>query len=504
MLFLRPPMRTVVAARIAGLTAVSSLVLLAACAPDLGPMAQLKPASDYAAQKALGAPAAAAWPAQDWWKAYNDPQLTALIEEGLKGAPDLKAAEARVRQAQAMSEQAGAALLPTLGVSGNIQETAVKLNVQGLPAQLKSSLPSTVQPFTQLGAKAAYEVDFFGKNHAAVAAASSQARAAEFELQAARLQISTAVASGYADLVRLTADRQAAVDAVKVRGETLQLVSDRVKNGLENQGQQAQSSAERHVSEGDVAALDARIDQARHLLAALIGAGPDRGVDISVNPAAVAAPWGLPSNLPADLLGRRPDVAAARLRAEAAADRIKVAHGAFYPNVSLNGSVLDLSFTPDQIFDHRILLAQIGPAVSLPLFQGGRLKGAYRGAAGEYEEAVASYDKAVANALKDVADAVSQQKALAVQLDYADKALADSRKAYDLALLRYKGGLSPYVVVLTAQSSLIAQQRAVTDLKAQSLSANVALVRALGGGFTTTDIAQTDSTTSHEKGSAHG
>ena len=142
--------------------------------------------------------------------------------------------------------------------------------------------------------------------------------------------------------------------------------------------------------------------------------------------------------------------------------------------------------------------------MSLPIFQGGRLKGAYRGAAGEYDEAVATYNKTVAYALKDVADAVSQQKALAGQLDYADKALADSRKAYDLAVMRYNGGLSPYLVVLTAQSTLIAQQRAAADLRAQALSANVALVRALGGGFTATDIAQTDSKTSNEKGSAHG
>jgi len=103
-----------------------------------------------------------------------------------------------------------------------------------------------------------------------------------------------------------------------------------------------------------------------------------------------------------------------------------------------------------------------------------------------------------------VADAVSQQKALAVQLDYADKALADSRKAYDLAVLRYKGGLSPYLVVLTAQSTLIAQQRASADLRAQTLAANVALVHALGGGFTPTDIAQTGGKISNEKGSAHG
>ena len=131
-----------------------------------------------------------------------------------------------------------------------------------------------------------------------------------------------------------------------------------------------------------------------------------------------------------------------------------------------------------------MVLAQFGPALSLPIFQGGKLKGAYRGARASYDEAVANYDKTVAQALRDVADAVSTQKALAVQLDYARKASADSQKAHDLATLRYKGGLSPYLVVLTAQSTLIAQQRAVADLQAQTLAANIALVRALGGGRT--------------------
>jgi NodT family efflux transporter outer membrane factor (OMF) lipoprotein len=508
MSFLRPPVRAFVAVRVAGLAATASalalaLALLTACAPDLGPRAQIKPAAGYAAEKTLGAPTAAAWPSEDWWTAYNDPQLTALIEEALKGAPDLEVAEARVREAAAQTQTQGAALLPTISGSGNIQETGVELNVSGIPQQIKDALPSDLQPFTQLSGKLSYEIDFFGKNRAALAAASSKQKAAEFELRAARLQISTAVASAYADLVRLTADRQAAEDAVKVRGDSLALVADRVKNGLENQGQQAQSSAEQNVSRGDVAAIDAQIDRTRHQLAALVGQGPDRGLDVQPNLASISAPWGLPSNLPVDLIGRRPDVAAARLRAEAAAQQIKVARAAFYPNINLNASVLDLSFSPEKIFTQNVVLGQFGPAISLPLFDGGQRAGAYRGAAAQYDEAVATYDKTVSDALKDVADAVTLQRALAVQLDYAGKAVSDSQKAYDLAVLRYKGGLSPYLVVLTAQSTLITQERAAADLKAQTLSANVALVRALGGGFTAPAVAET-SKTSNEKGPAHG
>jgi NodT family efflux transporter outer membrane factor (OMF) lipoprotein len=477
-----------------------ALALLTACAPDLGPAPLIKPADSYATQRALQAPTAAAWPGSDWWTAYHDPQLTGLIEEALKGSPDLKAAEARVHQAMALSEQADAALLPSLGAKGSINATAVSINAKGIPESLKNFLPRTVQYFPQVGANLDYQLDFFGKNHAAVAAASSQTRAAEFELAAARLQISTGVASAYADLIRLTADRAAAVEAVRVRGDSLTLVSDRLKNGLENQGQLAQSSAESNISLGDVAALDERIEQARHTLAALVGMGPDRGLDITVGANTLATPFGLPSNLAADLIGRRPDVAAARLRASAAADKIKMAHADFYPNFSLTGSVLSLALTPDQLITHGITIAQFGPAVSLPIFQGGRLKGAYRNAAGQYEEAVANYNKTVVQALHEVADAVSMQKALIVQLDYARKASADSEKAYNLATLRYKGGLSPYLVVLTAESTLVAQHRAAADLQAQTLAANVALVRALGGGF----IDDSSSNSSNSKGPSHG
>ena len=188
-------------------------------------------------------------------------------------------------------------------------------------------------------------------------------------------------------------------------------------------------------------------------------------------------------------------------RAEAAAKRIKVARADFYPNVSITGSLLDLSLTPQDILTHNIILAQVGPAISLPIFQGGRLMGAYRGAAGEYEEAVANYDKAVVQGLKDVADAVSAQKAIAIQLGFARQASADSEKAYELANMRYKGGLSPYLLVLTAETTLLRQRQALADLQVQTLVANVALVRALGGGFTDD---KTASNASNVKGPSHG
>jgi NodT family efflux transporter outer membrane factor (OMF) lipoprotein len=468
---------------IAGLAAASGLALLTACAPDLGPAARIKPATDYAVARTLQTPSAGAWPGLDWWTAYNDPQLTQLIEEALKGAPDLRIAQARVRQAAAQAEQTRAPLWPSVNAKASVEPTAVDINGFPVPGALKSYLPKDGQPITQLSASLAYQIDFFGRNRAAVAAASSDSQAAQFELAAGRLQLSTAVATAYANLVRLAADRQAAVDAVRVRSDSLQLVSNRLLNGLENRSQLDQSSAEARVSQGDVAAIDAQIEVARHELASLVGAGPDRGLDVTPNLESIREPWGLPSNLPADLIGRRPDVAAARLRAEAAASRIKQARADFYPNISLSASAQEVALTPDQLLRKNLIFGQVGPAISLPLFEGGRLEGAYRGARGNYDEAVANYDKTVVQALREVADAVSTQKALLIQLGYAQKAAADSQKAFDLATLRYKGGLSPYLAVLTAEATLVAQRRAEADLSAQTLANNIALVRALGGGF---------------------
>jgi NodT family efflux transporter outer membrane factor (OMF) lipoprotein len=500
--FFRPSWRTAAAVRIAGSVTVSALALLSACAPDLGPAPRIRPVADYAAQRALGpADPAAVWPGLDWWKAYNDPQLTALIEEALKDAPDLRMAQARVRQALAIRERANAALLPTVGVKGAVDGTAVSLNLRGIPANVGDFLPKGVPAVTELSGSLSYQLDFFGKNHAALAAASSEAREAQFELAAAQLQLSTGVAAAYADLVRLTADREAAAEAVRVRRDSLKLVSDRLRNGLENQSQQAQSSAESNISLGDLALLDQRIEETRHQLAALIGAGPDRGLDIIPNPKSVGKPFSLPSNLPVDLIGRRPDVAAARMRVEAAAARIKVARADFYPNVSLTGSALVASLNPQDIISHNAVLGQVGPAISLPIFQGGRLEGAYRGARGEYDEAVANYDKTVVQALREVSDAISAQRSIATQLGFAQQASADSDKAYTLANMRYKGGLSPYVTVLTAESTFVAQRRAAADLQAQTLAANVALVRALGGGFID-DISSANASSS--KGPSHG
>jgi NodT family efflux transporter outer membrane factor (OMF) lipoprotein len=197
----------------------------------------------------------------------------------------------------------------------------------------------------------------------------------------------------------------------------------------------------------------------------------------------------LPPSAGIDLVGRRPDIIAAKARVEAAAQRIKVAHAAFYPDISLSGLVGLEALGFGNVLKSGSSYGNVGPAFSLPLFDTGKRAGDYRVARAEYDAAVANYDKVLIDALHDVADAVASRNALGTQASEIRASLADSQKAYEVARLRYRAGLSTYLDVLTAEQQLIVARRRDADLSARAFTLDVALVRALGGGFAATDKA---------------
>ncbi len=458
-----------------------ALLGLGACAPDLGPLPVEKPPQAYAADKSF-ATTSSDWPTADWWMAYDDKQLDALIAEGVANAPDLKRAEARMRQADAAAQQSDASLWPKLTANGTVSETRASLN-QGFPAQFQSFLPHGWHDQGQISGNLSYDLDIFGKNRAAFAAATSEADAARVDLASSRLSLSSAIASAYASLVQLTADRAAAVDAINVRKQSEDLLRQRLAQQLENTGAVSEAESRTHAAEADLDRIDGQIALARNQLAALVGKGPDRGLDIPLPANPKLKVFGVPANLSADLIGRRPDIVAARLRADAASKRIDVAHADFYPNVNLTGylgyqalGISDLLLPSSQI-------GQIAPAISLPIFDHGRIEGAYRDARAQYDEAVATYDQTLTTALREVADALANQRELGNELAHSRAALSASEDAYRVAQMRYGAGLSRYLDVLTSEDTLVTQRRTVADLQARAFTQDVALVRALGGGF---------------------
>ncbi|HAF41566.1 MAG TPA: multidrug transporter [Sphingobium sp.] len=478
--------------------AATSVMALAACAavPDLGPKPVVRAPESVAAQQSLAA-SDAAWPRDDWWTAYGDPQLTALIEEGLRNAPDMAIAAARFRQAQAMAQQAGAAMLPSANLEASAAATKQSYNM-GMP---KEFVPQGWLGTGRVALDLGFDLDLWGKNKASLAAATSEARAAEIDAQQARLALTTGIADAYADLARLHDEAEIQQRTLDIRTASQKLVADRRQNGLETRGNVRQADATVSSAKAQLAGAQLAIRVRQHQIAALIGAGPDRGLSITRPQPGKLAPLGLPADVTTNLVARRPDIAAALARTEAAAKRIKVARADFFPAVRLSaliglqslgyntifangGAVGSAQPFANNLFEKDSLFGNAGPAISLPIFRGGALQGQYRGARATYDEAVAAYDKTVLAAYQQVADAVTTRRTLEQRLADARAAVAASEDAYAVAQKRYQGGLSTYLDVLNVEDQLLAAREALAGLEAGAFSTDIALIRALGGGFT--------------------
>lgn len=455
-------------------------LLLAGCAavPAHAPLAALKPAQAVAATS-LPTDPAANWPAEDWWTTLGDAQLSALIDEALAGSPTLAAADARLARARGVARSSGAALLPTLSASGSATEVKQSYN-NGIPALF---VPKGWNDTGRASLDLSYEIDFFGRNRAALRAATSERQAAEIEAKAARLALAAAVADAWADLGRAETMRAVRAEALRIRQETAQLVARKAANGLANRGDQQQAEAAVPVAQADLAAASEALQLGRNRLAALLGAGPDRGATIAVPATRTGASAGLPAQLSLELVGRRADIAAARARAEAAAARIGVARAAFYPNVNLMAFVGVQSLGLNMLTSSGSDIGQAGAAINLPLFQGGRLTGNYNAARADYDLAVAQYDDTLIRAVREVADATATRASVQAQLVSLREAVDRSQEAFRIARARYDGGLSPYLSVLSAEDALLRNRQLLADLQARALSADIALIRALGGGF---------------------
>jgi NodT family efflux transporter outer membrane factor (OMF) lipoprotein len=431
------------------------------------------------ATSTLDGSADAAWPDANWWQAYGDAQLSALIEEAVAHSPTLAEAQARLHTAEGYARTARSALLPSASLSGSAGELKESYN-NGIPAEF---VPHGWNDTGAAQANLSYDLDLFGRNHATLVAATSERAASAIEARAARLALATQVAAAYADLGRYAALRDVAASALTVRQETAALVAKRVLNGLDTRAEQRQAEAAVPVARADLAAADQTLTLTRNRLAALLGAGPDRAATIAPPAPGRFELVALPQHLALDLVARRADIAAARARAEAAAARVGAARAAYFPDINLMGFVGAQSLGLANLTAVGSEAGQAQAAINLPLFSGGQLAGNYRAARGQYDAAVAQYDDTLVQAVRDVADAAAGQKALAVELTAAREAVTRSQEAWDLAKRRYAGGLSTYLSVLSAEDALLKNRQLLADCEGRVLAVRVDLVRALGGGF---------------------
>lgn len=458
---------------------VAAAALLTGCVtpPSLGPAPEVRTPQTYSSAESFSA-GPTAWPGDGWWRAYGDPQLSALIEEALTNAPTMAQAAARLRRAEALVGSAKATLLPSVTADGSLTVSRPSVNL-GIPVTPERQ---GYQDYGRATLGFSWELDFWGKNRAAVASATSDAEAARADVAAARLVVSASVAATYADLVRLYRDRDVLTETLKVRQRSLDLVRARVQHGFDSDADLAQAEAGPPAARSELAQADEAIGLTRNRMAALLGAGPDRGLSIWRPAAPALKTFGLPANLSADLLGRRPDVVAARWRVEAAGRRIKVARAQFYPNVNLLGLIGFEALGIGNLLNGGSDIGSAGPAVSLPIFDGGRRRANYRGARAEYDASVAAYDEALTQALREVADVAVSSRRLVDEVAGADQAMAATERAYRLAQLRYREGAIDYQSVLNVEDRLLVRRRIAAALQARGFILDVALVRSLGGG----------------------
>lgn len=453
-------------------------LVLAGCASYSGIEPQARALAPAAAGVPAGdaQPAAAAVPVQ-WWRGFGDPALDALVDRALHDHPNLQVAQARLQRATAAAGLADAA--SGLQVNGSFDATRQRYTENGMvPKPMAGSMATTAT--LQLGAS--WELDFFGHHAAALQAALGAERAAAADVEAARVLLSANVARGYFQLGRLIEQREVAARSLAQREELLGLISQRVQAGLDTNVELRQGEGAVPETRAQLEALDEQITLARNALAALTAQPP--AALAGLHPRLQAASlMPLPQELPANLLGRRADVEAARWRVEAATRDVASAKAQFYPNINLAAFVGLSSIGLDRLLESGSQQYGVGPAIRLPIFDSGRLRAGLRGKTADLDAAVGSYNAAVLDAVHDVADQLASARSVLRQQREQQAAAAAAESAYDLALQRYRAGLGSYLTVLSAETHVLAQRRQSTDLKARALDTQVGLMRALGGGY---------------------
>jgi NodT family efflux transporter outer membrane factor (OMF) lipoprotein len=467
------------------LVAAASVVAVALMATGLtgcADMSGIAPQSSLRDAPSLGLSAANTQATQaplaaEWWREFGDEQLNTLVAQALQTSPTLKLAQARLARAQAVTEVADAATLPQL--TGQLDATRQRYTANGaVPPPLAGSIRESGT--AQLNAS--WELDFFGKNRAALDAALGSANAAEADAQAARVLLASNVARTYFQLVRLNEQTNVARRTLAQREETLKLVRDRVDAGLDTRLELRQSEGGLPEARLQLEAVQEQMALTRNALAALVGQ-PNMALAQTPPEQSAIKNVAVAANIPADLLGRRADIAAARWRVEASSKDVANAKTQFYPNINLVAFAGFSSIGLGQLTNSGSQQWGVGPALRLPIFDAGRLRANLRGKTADLDAAVESYNAAVIDAVRDVADRVASSQAIVRQQTEQRAAQDAAESAYEIAVQRYKAGLGNYLNVLTAETSVLAQRRQAVDLAARALDTQVALIRALGGGY---------------------
>jgi multidrug efflux system outer membrane protein len=451
-------------------------VLIAGCSvppkPDTPPMRDLAPLAGVPSD------ASRTWPDAEWWKQYGDAELDTLETKALESAPTLDVASARFASAQKAIDIARAEA--GVSIDGSAQYQRQRLSETGL-------IPPKFLGFTwysqaDLGVQFRYDFDFWGKQRAAIEAAVDEARAAEAEKAAATLMLTTAVADAYfgwqADQARVALME----NLTTALERNLRIADLRVSHEVDPPDvlYQAKTRVAGAREQREIFLGSARIKQAA--IAALLGVAP---ADV---PALTPKPLpeidaALPGDAGIDLLSRRPDIAASRWRVEAALRHADQARAEFYPDISISALAGLSSLQMSELFTAGSRVFNVAPAMHLPIFESGRLEARFGASKAEIDAAAAQYDSTVVSAAQDVAIQALTAQQVAAQRRERDTQVAASQSLQDTAAARSRHGIGDDRPVIAAEAEVIQQRDAATALHAEALTTDIALIKALGGGY---------------------
>ena len=445
----------------------------------LGPDFQLPGASGGTRWKESKSTVATPLP-DNWWRLFNDRELTRLVDRALAANNDLAAAKARVETSRALVGLDRAKLFPTLDLTGS-----AGINRSSADAMEANMPPGANVPIEQQRYRStfdlAYDLDLWGRNKRAIEASSAQAAAAEALLDSQRLGIATEVARQYFLLRGLDAQTAVLHSTIKSRQAALDIQKSRTEAGLEDGLATSRSRTEVELANNDLSLVQRQRGSAEHALAVLCGTAPS-GFSISQQSPESTLPDIRPG-LPAQVLNRRPDVRAAEQNLRAACAEIGIAETAFYPNFSLTASGGFESIDVARFLDWENRVLSLGSGIAAPIFRGGANKANYQAARSRYDEALAAYRQSLLIALREVEDALVDLKGLAKSRAALESALKSSRETNTLAQERYDKGITNYFEVVDAERGVLQIQLSLSQLHADQRITLAALAKALGGGW---------------------
>jgi NodT family efflux transporter outer membrane factor (OMF) lipoprotein len=416
---------------------------------------------------------------EKWWEVFGDPQLDALEEQIKISNQNLKASEAQYRQARALVRFYRAEYYPTATVNPSISR--VKLSDNKPPVRTLSGI--TYNDFVLRG-DLSYEVDAWGRVRRTVESARASEEASAADLAAVNLSVQSELAVDYFELRSADAQKKLLDSTVSDYEKSLQLTENRHTGGLASDLDVQQAKTQLETTRAEDVDVGVQRAQYEHAVAVLVGQPPST-FSLAFSPVSQPPP-SVPLGLPSQLLERRPDVAASERQMAAANAQVGIAKAAFFPSITLSASGGFESGTLGTLFQGPSLFYSLGAAAAQTVFDAGQRRASLQAQQAAYDQTVASYRQIVLTAFQDVEDNLAALRILEQEAKTQDVAVEAARRSVVLSTNQYKGGVTDYLTVLTAQSAALADERSAVDILRRRMDASVLLMKALGGGWDVT------------------